>query len=258
MCLGRATDDRISFPSGIAKRYVTLSIVQEIVLLSWTAFRCAEDSPQYLCHSYSACVHPSLPFRGRPGPVLSGMNPLHTHATHFFNSLTPWRITLLEKLTRSQLVKKFPAFYGTRRFITAFTRARYLSLSWARSIQSMPPTHFLKNHLNIILPSTSGSYKLSLSLMFPHQNPQYVLHAPPISFFLIWSPQYLVSSTDSYFFQIQFNTVFPTITRSSKHLILFYFSGNKFGCISLPCYGMSVIFYFIMPAITDTECKLRR
>jgi len=34
----------------------------------------------------------------------------------------------LEKLTGSQLVKKFPAFYGTRSFITAFTSARHLSL----------------------------------------------------------------------------------------------------------------------------------
>jgi len=41
--------------------------------------------------------------------------------------LTSWRIHL-EKLTGSQLVKKFPAFYGTRRFITAFTRARHVSL----------------------------------------------------------------------------------------------------------------------------------
>ena len=37
--------------------------------------------------------------------------------------------SLLDKLTGSQLVKKFPAFYGTRWFITAFTIARYLSLS---------------------------------------------------------------------------------------------------------------------------------
>jgi hypothetical protein len=36
---------------------------------------------------------------------------------------------LLEKLIVSQPVNKFPAFYGTRRFITAFTRARHLSLS---------------------------------------------------------------------------------------------------------------------------------
>jgi len=43
--------------------------------------------------------------------------------------LTPWSRVLLEKLTGLQLVKKFPAFYGTRRFITALTIARHLSLS---------------------------------------------------------------------------------------------------------------------------------
>jgi len=53
--------------------------------------------------------------------------------------LIPWRRVLLEKLTGSQLVQKFSAFYGTRRFITAFTRARHLSLSWASSIHSMSP-----------------------------------------------------------------------------------------------------------------------
>jgi len=42
--------------------------------------------------------------------------------------LTGWS-RVLEKLTGSQLVKKFPAFYGTRIFITAFTSARYLILS---------------------------------------------------------------------------------------------------------------------------------
>jgi len=43
--------------------------------------------------------------------------------------LTPWSRVLLEKLTGSQLVKKFPAFYGTRKFITAFPSARHLSIS---------------------------------------------------------------------------------------------------------------------------------
>jgi len=37
--------------------------------------------------------------------------------------LTPWRRILLEKLTDFQIVKKYLAFYGTRRFITAFTSA---------------------------------------------------------------------------------------------------------------------------------------
>ena len=45
--------------------------------------------------------------------------------------LTPWCRVLLEKLTGLQPVKKFPAFYGTRRFITALTSVRHLSLSWA-------------------------------------------------------------------------------------------------------------------------------
>ena len=49
--------------------------------------------------------------------------------------LTPWRRVLLEKLTDFQLVKKFPAFHGTRRFITALKSVRHLSLSWASLIQ---------------------------------------------------------------------------------------------------------------------------
>jgi hypothetical protein len=44
-------------------------------------------------------------------------------------ALTPWSRVLLEKLTDFQLVKKFPALYGTRKFITAFTSARHLSLT---------------------------------------------------------------------------------------------------------------------------------
>ena len=49
--------------------------------------------------------------------------------TYLLTLLTPSSTVLLEKLTSSQLVKKFPAFYGTRRFMTAFTSARHLSLS---------------------------------------------------------------------------------------------------------------------------------
>ena len=41
--------------------------------------------------------------------------------------LTPGSRVLPEKLRGGQLLKKFPHFYGTRRFITAFTRDRHLS-----------------------------------------------------------------------------------------------------------------------------------
>ena len=92
-----------------------------------------------------------------------------THSlTH---SLTPWSKVLLEKLTGSQLVKKFPIFYVIWRFTNEFTIARHLSLSWTRSFHSMPPSHILKIHINIILPSQPGSSKWFPSPMFPHHYP---------------------------------------------------------------------------------------
>jgi hypothetical protein len=57
---------------------------------------------------------------------------------HSLTHLLSW--ALLEKLTVLQLLKNLPAFYCTRRFITAFTRALHWSLSWARSIQ------FIQSH----------------------------------------------------------------------------------------------------------------
>ena len=52
---------------------------------------------------------------------------------------TPWCRVLPEQLTGLQLVKKFPAFHGTRRFITALISVRHLFLSWASPIQSTCP-----------------------------------------------------------------------------------------------------------------------
>ena len=92
--------------------------------------------------------------------------------------LAPWSTVLLEKLTDLQLVKKFPEFYRTRKFITAFTSARYLSLSWASPIQSIHPHStswrsilILSSHLRVGLPS--GLFPSC----FPHQNP---VHASPL------------------------------------------------------------------------------
>ena len=76
--------------------------------------------------------------------------------------LTPWCRVLLEKLTGLQLVKKFPSFHGTRRFITALTSVRHLSLSWVSPIESIYPHPtswrsilILSTHLRLGLPSGS-------------------------------------------------------------------------------------------------------
>ena len=69
------------------------------------------------------------------GTYLSSYIPTYLH-TYI---LIPHSGVLLENHTGLQPVKKFPTFYGTRRFITALTSARHLSLSWASSIQSIHP-----------------------------------------------------------------------------------------------------------------------
>ena len=120
----------------------------------------------------------------------SQITPITNYLLTYF---TPCSRELLEKLIGSQLVKKFPAFYGTRRFITAFTNARHLCLSSAQLHPSIHPhptssrsTLILPSHLHLGLPSglfPSGSppkHYIRLS------SDPYALHAPPISFFSIF------------------------------------------------------------------------
>ena len=89
--------------------------------------------------------------------------------------LIPWSRVLLEKLTGLKLVKKFHAIYGTWRFITAFTRTRHLSLTWAASIKSITshPTSWrsiliLSSHLHLGIPSG----------LFPSGFPTKTLYSP--------------------------------------------------------------------------------
>ena len=118
------------------------------------------------CHVIQIILH----------PYCCDISALFTYSLTFL--LTPWNTVLLEKQTGYQLVKKFPAFYGTRRFITAFTSARHLPLSWARSIQSMLPHStswrsvlMLSSHLHLRLPSG----------LFPSSFPTETLHIPLLS-----------------------------------------------------------------------------
>ena len=92
--------------------------------------------------------------------------------------LTSWSRVLLEKLTGLQLVKKFPAFYGNRRFITALTSVRHLSLFWARSKHSMPPQSSSWRSILIV----SSRLRLGLpSGHFPSGFPTKILYTPLLS-----------------------------------------------------------------------------
>ena len=86
--------------------------------------------------------------------------PLNCKYPPFSAILTPLCRVLLEQLTGLQPVKKFPAFHGTPRFITALTSVRHLSLSWASPNQSTYPHPtswrsilILSTHLRLGLPS---------------------------------------------------------------------------------------------------------
>jgi len=87
-----------------------------------------------------------------------------------------------------QLVKKFPAFHGTRRFITALTSFRHLSLSWASPIQSIyPHPTYLEIHSNIH-PSTPRSPQWFLPSAFPTKT----LHTPLSSPIRATCPAHLI------------------------------------------------------------------
>ena len=104
------------------------------------------------------------------------------------NWLTPYSRVLPEKLTVPHLVKKFPAFYEHRKFITVFASARHLSLISASSIQFMPhPTCWrciitLSSHLRLGLPSG----------VFPSGLPTKTLYKPLLSPIRATCPAHLI------------------------------------------------------------------
>jgi hypothetical protein len=70
-----------------------------------------------------------------PKLVSGNMRNVHKNTFQWRILLSLWRTVLLHQLTGTQLLRKFPSIYATRRFTVEFTRNRHGSLSWARCIQ---------------------------------------------------------------------------------------------------------------------------
>ena len=131
----------------------------------------------------AACAHPVSHHCHSNKSFSWGQASLWSYISVHGYVLTPWCKVLIV-----QLVKKFPAFHGTRRFITALTSVRHLSLSWARPIQSIYPQPtswryilILSTHLRLGLPSglfPSGFPTKTLYTPSPHP---YAPHAQPIT-----------------------------------------------------------------------------
>jgi hypothetical protein len=138
--------------------------------------------------------------------TLNTLTYLFTHSFAYLLTylFTPWSRVLLKKLTVSQLVKKLPAFMEPEDSLPKSQMPA--TCPYPEPTRSSPWSH-------IPIPEEPFYYSSPIDIWvfqvvsFSQDSPPepcihltfspYALHVPPISFFLIWSPeQYCVSSTD--------------------------------------------------------------
>jgi hypothetical protein len=112
-------------------RLQTHTHTQYVILIAFLLQQWLQESTSMAHYTYIICLvcityNVNFPISGQESRVTG--TPSH-HTARTTEGLTAWSRVLLEKLTGSQIVKKFPAFEGNRRFITVFTSDCHLSLS---------------------------------------------------------------------------------------------------------------------------------
>jgi hypothetical protein len=113
------------------------------------------------------------------------------YASYLLNYLlTLTRRELKVKLNCYQLIKNFPTFYWTRKFISALTIALQLSLFWIISIQVLPlhltswkPILIAFSRLRLGLPS--GNFPSGFSTKIMHKTLHSHIHATCTAHFIL-------------------------------------------------------------------------
>jgi len=123
--------------------------------------------------------------------------PNETHNVGRRQFISPWNTLTTRirvrfgKLTILQHINKFPQFMRTKGSSPRSQHPTTLHYYEPHQSRSRLPNDFFKNNFNTILPPTSRSSRLSLSLKFPHQNPvrsspvPHTCHIPAISLLFI-------------------------------------------------------------------------
>jgi len=146
----------------------------------------------------------------------------------------------------TQLVKKFPAFYGNRRFITVFTTALHWLLSWDRRIQL---TNCMKQNPSSEADSQSASQEI-LRLLWNHKFHYRVYKTWHWS---LLEPHVFPPS----FREIRLNIILPSNPRSSEWYLLLRFSDQIFMCIS---HLLFCVVYVVLkiPSNFEALCNISR
>ena len=91
--------------------------------------------------------------------------------TYFMEQNSSWEANRLSD------TQEIPAFHGTQKFITAFTRARHLFISWARTIHSVTRIYLLKFYFNMTFASKCRFSKLLFLSCLPIETLYTPLHS---------------------------------------------------------------------------------